>query len=285
MLYKSIHTIRQFTKRLRQDDIGAYSAQAAFFIILSAFPFFMLLLTLIKYTPLTEDTLFTFISGVLPPSLSNLSRYIIQQLYTRSSITLISVTAIITIWSSGKGILAIIQGMNSVHHIKEQRNYIFLRIISAFYTVLLILAILVSLGLLVFGNHIYRLLALHAPLVYEFVGIFIRQKIIISLLLLVLFFICIYKIVPDQKYSMTNNLPGAVFSAVSWTVFSYGFSIYIDNFSNLSIMYGSISALMLIMLWLYICMYLLFIGAEINVFFKQNIEIFYKKISERYHKL
>lgn len=283
MIRKFINTIRAFTKRLKEDDISAYAAQAAFFIILSGFPFLMLLLTLIKYTPLTEATLLSFILDIIPRTLDPLATEIIEQLYSSSNITLISITAVVIIWSSGKGIMAIIRGMNSVHQKTEQRNYFIIRIISAIYTVLFILAIVISLGLIVFGNNIYNSLAKRAPLVYGFLGIFIKQKITLSLLLLILFFLCLYKIVPDKEYTLMNHLPGAVFSSVTWIGFSFGFSVYVENFSSMSTMYGSLSTLMLLMLWLYICMYLMFIGGEINVFFKSNIEAFYKYLSERYH--
>lgn len=268
MVQKLKLIISQFNKNLKNDDVSAYSAQAAYFIMLSIFPCLMLLLTLIKYTPLKEDTLIKFVTGMIPHSFAPYATDFINQLFSQSSITLISVTAIATLWSAGKGIMAIIKGMNSVHHIDEHRNYFVLRIVSTIYTVLFLCALVLLLSIIVFGDFLYSLIGKKAPLVYEFIGVFVGQKHIISFLFLLLFFILIYKIVPDERYTITRCMPGAIFASATWIGFSYAFSIYINYFTTISKTYGSISMLMLAMLWLYSCMYLMFIGAEINVFFK-----------------
>ena len=75
----------------------------------------------------------------------------------------------------------------------------------------------------------------------------------------------LYAFVPNVKLKVKNQFPGALFSAVSWNLFSWGFSIYVGTFNGLSV-YGSLSAIVVIMLWLYFCMYLLLIGAHINRF-------------------
>ena len=78
-------------------------------------------------------------------------------------------------------------------------------------------------------------------------------------------FMLLYAFIPNIKLKVRDQFPGALFSAVSWNLFSWGFSIYVGTFNGLSI-YGSLSAIVVIMLWLYFCMYLLLIGAHINRF-------------------
>ncbi|MBE5926663.1 MAG: YihY/virulence factor BrkB family protein [Lachnospiraceae bacterium] len=285
MLSKIISTVRLFLNRLKDDDISAYSAQAAFFIILSSVPFILLLLTILKYTPLTEDMFTEFLLNILPDSLDSFVASLIRQLYSSASGTVISITAIATLWSAGKGILSIIRGMNSIHHTTETRNYFVLRAVSTIYTVLFLIAIILMLAILVFGNYLYEFLGTHAPLIHEFLGVFINDKDIISILFLILFFICVYKIAPDKNYTVFNHLPGSIFSALSWYGFSYIFSIYVDNYSKITFMYGSLSTVAILMLWLYFCMYLMFIGGEINVIFKPNIDKLHKHLSAKYHNL
>lgn len=285
MISKSIKTVQLIIKRLRDDDISAYSAQAAFFIILSSVPFILLLLTVIKYTPLTEDMFTNFLLNIMPDSLDGFVSAFIKQLYSSTSSTVISITAIATLWSAGKGVLSIIRGINSIHHITEKRNYFVLRAVSTIYTVLFLLAIVLMLSILVFGNFIYNLLGKHAPLIHEFLGIFINEKGTISVLSLILFFICVYKITPDREYTIFNHLPGSIFSALSWYGFSYIFSIYVDKYSKITSMYGSLSTIAVLMLWLYFCMYLMFIGGEINVIFKPNIDKLHKYLTAKYHNL
>lgn len=285
MINKVIGTIRLFLTRLKDDDISAYSAQAAFFIMLSSVPFILLLLTILKYTPLTEHMFTDFLLNIMPDSLDSFVSSLIRQLYSSASGTVISITAIATLWSAGKGVLSVIRGMNSIHHTTETRNYFLLRAVSTIYTVLFLIAIILMLAILVFGNFLYALLGKHAPLIHEFLSVFINDKDILSILFLILFFICVYKIAPDKEYTIFNHLPGSIFSAVSWYGFSYVFSIYVDNYSKITFMYGSLSTVAILMLWLYFCMYLMFIGGEINVIFKPNIDKLHKYLSAKYHNL
>ena len=73
-----------------------------------------------------------------------------------------------------------------------------------------------------------------------------------------------------KKQDPWQQLPGAIFAAVCWLLFSFGFSLYFSNFSNFSYMYGSLAAIVLLMFWLYFCICILFIGAEINDFLKSE---------------
>jgi membrane protein len=84
--------------------------------------------------------------------------------------------------------------------------------------------------------------------------------------ILTLFFLLLYLVIPNRKSKLLAELPGAVTTAGGWIGVSYLFSFYIDHRSGNSFAYGSLTTLALAMLWLYFCMYLLFVGAEINVF-------------------
>ena len=74
----------------------------------------------------------------------------------------------------------------------------------------------------------------------------------------------IYKFANIRLTTLAKSIPGAMFSALGWLVFSYVFSLYIDNFANMTYMYGSLTAFIILMLWVYFCIYIFFIGAEIN---------------------
>ena len=92
----------------------------------------------------------------------------------------------------------------------------------------------------------------------------ISVRTIVGMCLMILFFSLLYSTIPQKKLSFFSVLPGSILSATGWIGFSYLFSFYIDNFSNYSATYGSLTAIVLSMLWLYACMYIVFIGAEIN---------------------
>ncbi len=267
-----ILSIKNFVISLGEDNVSAFAAKSSYFLILTLFPFIMLLLTLIKYTPLTENDLIFYISRVTPNYLDPLIDNMINEMYGRANGAIISITAITAIWSASKGVLAIKTGLNAVYHAKEARNYFLLRLMSAFYTIILLLAILFTLSLLVFGNSLYRLISKELPFVEDIFNVFLNLRFFISLLILTLFFIFLYMVMPNIKVTLFNALPGSIFSAIGWMIFSSAFSFYIDNMGRYSYVYGSLTTVVLLMLWTYICMYIMFIGAAINLHLKKHID-------------
>ena len=266
MLFVSIaRVIRVFSHKLRDDYISAFSAQAAFFIFISFFPFAMFLLSIMQYLPFTESEVMNACRTVFPAAIQSFVISIIRELYNKAtSTTLLSLTLVAALWSSSKGFLSIIRGMNGVYSNSETRNYIIIRIKSAIYTVLFALMIILFLVIFVFGNQLYLWIVNRFPVLTEFALIIISLRTIVGLCLLIAFFLFIFMVVPNRKTKLMKELPGAVLASCGWMIFSYLFSFYIDNMSNYSYTYGSLTAIVLCMVWLYVCMYMMFIGAEVN---------------------
>lgn len=266
MLFISIaRVIRVFSHKLRDDYISAFSAQAAFFIFISFFPFAMFLLSIMQYLPFTESEVMYACRSVFPAAIQSFVISIIAELYNKAaSTTILSVTLVAALWSSSKGFLSIIRGMNGVYANTETRNYIIIRIKSAIYTVLFALMIILFLVIFVFGNQLYLWIVNRIPVLTEFALVIISLRTIVGLCLLTAFFLFIFMVVPNRKTKLIKELPGALLSSCGWMIFSYLFSFYIDNMSNYSYTYGSLTAIVLCMVWLYACMYMMFIGAEVN---------------------
>ena len=123
-----------------------------------------------------------------------------------------------------------------------------------------------TLLLLVFGNRIYVHIQSRVPLLEHGALLIISLRTVVSFLVLAGFFWGLYLLIPNRKSKhVTAEVPGAILSAAGWLGFSYLYSFYIDRMSNYSAMYGSLTAIVLCMVWLYACMYIMFIGAEFNV--------------------
>lgn len=269
-IYKKVN---KFMDELNEKHVSAYAAKTAYFIMLSFIPFLMLLCTIIQYTPLHKADVLALFVGAVPSSIDPLVISVIDEIYGKSGTT-ISISAVVVLWTAGKGVTAIIQGLNSVFDVKETRNYLMLRIYGAVYTVLIMLSILVLLVLVVFGNKIQTNLLAHIPVLGSVTGTILEKRYVISICFLILIFAVIYRFMPNTKIQFKHQLPGAVFTAVSWSVFSYGFSLYVDYFSNMSNMYGSLTTLIIVMLWLYMCMYIMLSGAAINGIMVEKKEIY-----------
>lgn len=259
-----IKLMQTFGRKLRDDFVNAFSAQAAFFTFISFFPFAMFLLTLLQYLPFTESNVLKVCKDIFPTAINSLVISIVQELYDKASGTILSVTVIATLWSASKGFLAIVRGMNSVYSNKETRNYIVLRLWSSLYTLIFAVLIIVLLVIFVFGNQLALYITNRFPVLTEFTLLIISIRTIVGISILILFFDIIYVVIPNRKSNMLSELPGAIVTAAGWMGFSYLYSYYIDNMSNYSYTYGSLTAIVLCMVWLYFCMYMMFIGAEIN---------------------
>ena len=107
-------TIQGFLTRMKFDNVNEFSAQASFFLILSVFPFIMLLLTIIHYTPLEQSVLLSSMLDITPEALNPLITSVINEMYEKASGTMLSLTAVAAIWSSSKGMRAITRGLHNV---------------------------------------------------------------------------------------------------------------------------------------------------------------------------
>ena len=120
------------------------------------------------------------------------------------------------------------------------------------------------------GNRIHAELVVHMPLLGKVVGRILSAKTFLVFVVLFLVFLVLYRYLPNRKASLKSQVPGAFIIAVAWSLFSYFFSLYFTFFPNFSNMYGSLSALIMVMLWLYVCMNLLLYGAELNAYFEKQ---------------
>lgn len=255
--------------RVKGDHVSAYAAQAAYFLIMSFIPFILFLTTLIRYTPLTYRIMREGIISIVPLGLQEFVLNIVAEIYTRST-AIVPVTAVLALWSAGKGLQAITNGLNSIYHVKETRNWLINRIYSVIYTFLFIVALIVSLILMVLGRGIQRLLMKYIPFLGILVARILEARTLLVFGVLFFVFLVLYKYLPNRKATIKSQVPGAFFTAIAWSLFSYFFSIYFAYASNFSNMYGSLAAVIMVMLWLYVCMNLVLYGAVTNVYFEER---------------
>ena len=264
-----IQTIMGFMNRVFKDHVSAYAAQAAYFIILSFIPFVMFLLTIMRYTPLTRDVINQVILEICPENFQGLVVSIVNEVYQKTS-TVLPITLVLSLWSSGKGVQAITNGLNTICHVEETRSWLLTRLWSMFYTLVFILAIIASLVLLVFGNSLQKSLTGKWPWLGRMIAQIIGARTIVAFFMLMFVFLVLYKVLPNRKTTFKSQMPGAFLTAVAWMVFSYAFSLYYTFFPNTLNIYGSFATVILIMLWMYICMNIVLYGAEINIYFESS---------------
>lgn len=266
----------QIPVQISQDHVGAYAAQSAYFFILCMIPLILLFLTLVQFTPVTKADVMTAVIQVFPSSVDSMITSLVNQVYNQST-GVIPLTILVALWSAGKGVLAMTTGLNCIFDCRETRNYVLLRIRATLYTVMFIIVILLLLVLSVFGNSLNLFILAHVPILSGIADWLIEARTIISPAVLVVFTLLIYTFLPNRKTKLLGQLPGAAFAALGWMVVSWIFSIYLDVFKGFSSMYGSLTTIVLVMLWLYFCMYSILLGGEVNVMFQRYLDKSNKK--------
>ena len=270
MLKKIYDKAIKVSGEVGSNHVGAYAAQSAYFFILCMIPIILLLLTMVQYTPVTKADVMTAVVQVFPTTVDSLIVSIVNQVYNQST-SVIPITIIVALWSAGKGVLAVTTGLNCVYKCPETRNYVYLRLRATIYTVMFIVVIIMLLLLSVFGNSLSLFISSHIAILKPVADWLMDKRIIISPIVLVGFSLLLYKFLPNRKDSFKNQMPGAVVTAIAWMALAWIFSVYLDVFRGFSNMYGSLTTIVLIMLWLYFCMYSILLGAVINKMFSGKI--------------
>lgn len=266
MPHKIYRVYQDFSDKMRKKNIAAYAASTAFFFFLSLVPMLMVVCTVLPYTPLTEANLVEAVTDVTPEAADSLVKNLIEEVYQTSAGAL-SLAIIATIWSAGKGVLALMRGLNAIHNVEEKRNYLAIRLIACFYTVVMLVVLILFLFVMVFGNQLVNLMLYRVPQLRHLVSLYMEFRFLIAWGLLIPIFAAIYAYVPDTRLSFREQIPGASFTAVVWSVFSWGFSLYVSRSGAYSV-YGSLSIIVMLMIWMYLGMYILMIGAYLNQYFQ-----------------
>ena len=222
--------IQKMFENMNNDHISEFSAQCSYYTILSFIPFVILLITLIQYTNIEQQALFDVIAKIVPSSMNEFVLGIVREVYSKSIGTIS---------------------------------------ISIIETIIFIVLIVLGLVLLVFGNSLKSIIQNHFG-IFENFNIFMQILTEIGFISATfIVFLLLYKFMPKHKATFKSQIPGAIFGAIALNVISFVFSKYLYIFKGFSITYGSLTTLMLIMMWTYSCFYTLFLGAEINKLLKK----------------
>ena len=260
-----IGKVMDAARTVKQMHIPLHAAYAAYFIVLAVFPALVLILSVLRYAGMEVRGLVELLDDILPSTMAEGAEELVYSTYRNSSGAMVGVSAVTALWSASRGIYGLLTGLNAVYGVSENRGYIYTRSISVLYTFVFILILLLTLVLHVFGNSIINLMRqVDNPVVIFFIDL-IDLRFFLLLFLQSLVFTLMFMVLPNKRRSrFMESLPGGVLSSLGWLVFSDIYSIYVENFSKYSTIYGSVYGIAITMLWLYCCMSILFYGGALN---------------------
>lgn len=266
--------IKRAVQRINDDSVTVYAAQASFYVIIAAVPFVMLLLSLAQLmVRLDYERVVTAVNSILPLQLHELADTVVAELFMKFSGTVVPVTALTAIWPASRGMAAIERGVRRVYRTEKLRGAVFGIVRSVMYTAAFMGMLLVSLVALVFGGSILNLLAVRLTFITGILHFADNIRGVLVFPVLCAFFAFVYRSFAPRGVKYKKQIPGAVLATAGWMIFSYIYSVYIENFSNYSYVYGSLTAIVLMMLWLYGCMIIFLVGAELNALLTEGEDL------------
>lgn len=263
--------IRWF-RQVRSLHITTYAGYASFFMVLAVFPALVLILGLLRHTALEPEDLLDLMEGFLPGALRSYAWNLIADCYANTSRTLVSLSALTALWSAGKGIYGLMKGLNAVYGVTEHRGWLRTRLLCAVYMVLLLLVLLLTLVLRVFGTTLVIYLQHRGGKLSWLATQLLGLRYFLLVAVQTALFTALFMYLPGRNNGFWESLPGALFSSFGWMMVSGAFSIYVEEFSGYATTYGSVGAGVLAMLWLYFCVNTLFYGGLLNRYLKKNNE-------------
>ena len=270
-----IEQVKYFLDKCSDDNISAIAGQSAFFIILSFVPFLMFAFAILSFLNIPQVIFDSYIENNLSSDVGMYLEQIINSSYA-SAASVALVTIIAALWSSGKGVYSVTEGIRVIYNLPNKHNWLIKRIFSAGYTflmfVVLILAIIVSLISNFFQDSIEPYIKTLPYAVTVLYGLrYLIMFVLVVLMIALALKVYLRSRVEDKRYAKFRvQLPGAILTAFIWTLLSKGINIYVELFNGFSI-YGSIATAAVIMIWLYFTMYVFLCCVQFNYIYHEQI--------------
>ncbi|MPM39573.1 hypothetical protein SDC9_86207 [bioreactor metagenome] len=262
--------------RYKHHNVSALASQMAFDLMFAFFPFLIFLLTMVGFTKVNPNEVLGTLATIMPSELYvSVSTLTLELLQTRNT-NLLSISLIFSLYTASRGFRAIMYGLNEAYEEKETRSFIKVIFISVVFMVGVSLVIIFLLLFLVFGemigNYLIGWMGLDGNII-RYVQL-IRYP--IGFLGMIVVFTALYYFIPCKRLRWLEVMPGAIFTSFLWILLSMLFAYYVNNYGNYSAIYGSIGAIIILMLWLQITSTTILLGGELNALLAHDKELRYR---------
>lgn len=266
-------TQRQFVKKvvagINDDNLTGRAAELAFNFVLALFPLFIFLLSLLglfatKGSALREG-LFRYVYEVLPPAAAQVIGDTLHEVMHNASDSKLTFGIVLTIWFASGGMNSMMSALNGVYVVREKRSWLKVRALSFVLTITIAFLIIAALVVVLSGGYVANRVGSYYGLQHAAVVAWKVGESLVAIAFVTLSFSLIYYFAPDLEeqhwYWIT---PGSVFGVLLWIAASFAFRGYLHFFNTYSRTYGSLGAVMILLMWLYVTGFAFLLGGEIN---------------------
>lgn len=261
---------KQFLQHLNQEisEDNVYNGAAAlgFYLTMAIFPAMILIMAVIPYLPIerVDQAIMDLLSQALPAEAYDMVAGVVTEVTSQRRGGLLSFGLLATLWAASAGMYAIMQQLNITYDVKEARSFLRARATALVLSVLFALLVIGAFSLIVFGGVMQDWIGSRFGFSDALLTFFKIFRWVVIVLALLLGFAMIYRYAPNVEQKFAFITPGSVLGVVMLILASLGFALYTSNFADYSATYGSIGAMIILMLWFYIAGLVILIGSEIN---------------------
>ena len=257
--------------RFKNHHIESFASQIAFYMLLSIFPFLILLLMFLTNLSVSYADQMVYIYRVIPDAASTIIQDYLDYSQQFSN-SVFSPILIVSIWMSSNGVIAMMKAVNVAYDLEETRNYVIRKIVAIICTLMFLLLIIVALVTPNLGMQFMSFIRKYIEIPEMNITLFNTIKLLFSVSIFVFVLGSLYFILPNKKVSFKEVIPGTIFSFFGLVLISNIFAYFVQEFSQYSLVYGGLAAIIILLIWLFLCGLILMIGGEINAIKNQGLK-------------
>ena len=274
MLKNLFQYLQKLQNRIKKHQIAAYSGQMAYFFMLSIFPLLIFVFTIISKLNLNFDFAYEALQSFLPPNISSLiTNFIENTIYVEGNAVL-SISGIVTLYSASRAVSALQRAINTAYGIEQKGNFFLNKLSGMMFTLMFVALIVVSVTIPNVGSRIAAWMTDFFDFTIEeqWITMFYWIRNLILPAVYILVFGSIYTVLPNKKMHLEETYKGSIFAITGSLATNWIFSTVVVKLTDYSILYGSLSAIIAFMIWLYALGTIIMIGAEINAIEIEHIK-------------
>ena len=263
--------VRKLIKSVIDNDFCGMASEMGFMMVIGIFPFMLFLMAVFGWLghKAMMNSVLLFLGNVMPAQAINLIKSVLNEVMIFKNADIMAIVGlIVTLVLSTNSIAIVLKGLNRAYNVEETRNFVYTRILSFIMVIIDILVLFLSINLIIFGKVIINMLVgiIHLPIPAADLILVLRWPVAFLALFIMAFLS--YYVLPDLKgkesFKMKSALPGTWFFCIFWLIGSGGFAIYVNNLNTYNMVYGTIGAFAVLMVWLYYTSILILVGGQIN---------------------
>jgi membrane protein len=264
----SVEALKRTVREFQKDEVPALAAQLAYYLILALFPLILFIFALLGTfaNPALAQTILGYFQQVMPNEVYQLMSTYMEPVLSgeRRAPGLLSFGILGTIWAASGAFAALANALNKTYDVEETRPFWKVRLVAILMTFGLSAFVILGVALLVFGPALGAGIAGYFGMgeLFEAVWNIVRWP--IAILMLAVALALVYYFAPDVEQPFRWITPGGLIGLLLWVLVSVAFSYYVNNFGSYDATYGSIGAVIVLLLYLYISSIMVLFGAELN---------------------